>query len=129
MVTITGLDDFPSAVAALELADGRTALACVHLPTPGTSEIAIAKAYLVDSAGRATLVGASEPLGKDVACALTIVGTTLRLWVTEAAPGQGGATSRCDRYEWNVGVGAAGSVGSAADTKLRAALKAALTGM
>jgi hypothetical protein len=37
MITLTGLDDFPTALAVLALADGRTALACVHMPTPGTS--------------------------------------------------------------------------------------------
>lgn len=108
MQTITGLDDFPTALAVLPLADGRSALACTHATTPGTSEVAYSAAYLVTPGGAATRVVQSEPAGKDIACAIEIQGTTLWLYVTEATPGGGGATARADRYSAEIGVGQAG---------------------
>jgi hypothetical protein len=125
MITLTGLDDFPTALAVLALADGRTALACVHMPTPGTSEVAYSAVYLVDGTGRAVKIGQSEPYGKDIGCALEVVGKTLRLYVTEPPPGGSGAASRIDRYDVAIPVGAA-SASSAADVTLRAALKEAM---
>ena len=127
MLTITGLDDFPSQLAVLPLADGRTALAATHLPTPGTGEIAVTKVYLVGPNGAATLLGASEPLGKDVACALEIVGTTLRLYVAEAAPGGGGFTAQVHRYDFAISVGGAGA--SAVDSVARADIAKMKTGL
>lgn len=109
MITITGLDDFPTALSILPLADGRRALACVHFPTPGTNEIAYSKAYLVDAGWHATAVGQSEPYGKDIGCALLIEGTTLYLIVTEPPPGGGGAASKVDVYAFPIGVGVAGA--------------------
>lgn len=121
MITLTGLDDFPTAGDAIELADGRTALCCTHLPTPGTSEIAYSALYLVNAAGSAVKVGQSEPYGKDIACWLTIVGTIARLWVTEPPPYGSGAASKVDRYDFPIGVGAAGG-GGGIDQALRNAL-------
>jgi len=128
MITITGLDDFPTAGDAVELADGRTALALTHFPTPGTSEIAYSAAYVVTmtsaTTANAVKIGQSEPFGKDIACWLTMKGTVLRLWATEPPPGGGGAQARLDLYEWNIGVGAAGGGGSGIDQQLRNALAA-----
>lgn len=110
MITITGMDDFPTALSTpILLADGRTALACVHATTPGTSEIAYSAAYIISAANVATKVLTSERLGKDISCALDLVGTTLRLWVTEATPGGSGATALPHRYELDIAIGASGT--------------------
>lgn len=111
MVTITGLDDFPAALSVfpLPLADGRTALACVHMPTPGTAEVAYSAAYVVDSLGRAAKIGESERYGKDIACAVKIVntgyGAIFELYVTEPPPFGGGAASALHRYDFAIAVG------------------------
>lgn len=112
MITITGIDDFPTAGDAVELADGRTALCLTHFPTPGTSEVAYSAAYVV-TGSQAVKVIQSEPFGKDIASWITMKGNILRLWATEPPPGGGGAAARLDVYEVNIGVGAAGGAGSA----------------
>lgn len=126
MITITGLDDFPTAGDAVELADGRTALALTHFPTPGSSEIAYSAAYVVTFTSPTTATAAkviqSEPFGKDIASWVTMRGTKLRLWATEPPPGGGGAASRLDIYEVDIGVGAVGGSGSGVDQVLRNAL-------
>ena len=121
MITITGLDDFPTAIDALPipLADGRDAIAVTHFPTAGTSEIAYSAAYLVTPAGVASKVGQSEPYGKDIACALSIRGTVLTLWVTEPPPGGSGAASKVDRYDIQIGVGLALGGSGGVDQALR----------
>lgn len=121
MITLIGLDDFPTAidVLATPLADGRTAIACTHFPTPGTSEIAYSAVYLVASNGVATKVGRSEPFGKDVACALSINGTTLRLWVTEPPPGGSGAQTQVHFYDFPIGVGLPSGGGTTIDATAR----------
>lgn len=124
MITITGLDDFPTQLAVRPLADGRTALACTHMPTPGTSEVAYSAAYLV-SGGVAVKVGQSEPYGKDIACALLVRNLVLELYVTEPPPGGSGAASRVDRYDFYIGVNEAGGAsGTSVDQALRNALAA-----
>ena len=125
MITITGMDDFPTNIAVFPflLADGRMAIAATHERTPGTMETAYSAAYLVDSAGHAQLVGTSERAGKDIAPAILIFGTTLRLIVSEALPGGGGATARVDYYDFPIPVGLA-PVATAIDHVLRAALAA-----
>ena len=108
MITITGLDDFPTAIAALPLLldDGRMAIAVTHGATPGTNEIAYSAAYLVNiTTGAAQRVGASEPYGKDIAASLVIHGSILYLVVSEAIPGGGGASSQVNIYPINIGVG------------------------
>lgn len=118
MITFTGLDDFPTAGDAIELADGRTLLCCTHMPTPGTSEIAYSALYLV-SGNTAAKIGQSEPYGKDIASWVTVVGTKARLWVTEPPPGGSGAAARLDRYDVEIGVGVAGGVASTIDAVAR----------
>jgi hypothetical protein len=129
LITVTGLDDFPTAGDAIELADGRAALVCTHLPTPGTSEIAYSAAYVVTQTSPTTAsaakVGQSEPLGKDIACWITMRGTKLRMWVTEPPPGGSGSASHLDIYEVDVGVGA---VGGGASNGLDQALRTYLAG-
>lgn len=107
MIITTGLDDFPTALSTpILLADGRTVIAAIHATTPGTSEIAYSAAYIVSTANVASKVLTSERLGKDIACSLDLVGTTLRLWVTEAVPGGSGSTANLHRYEMGIGIGA-----------------------
>lgn len=106
MLTITGLDDFPTALSQpIALADGRDAIACVHQRTPETDEIAYSAAYLVTQAGTAEKVGESEPYGKDIAVAIQVKGRTLIMWVTEPPPAGGGADAQLHRYEFAIDVG------------------------
>lgn len=121
MITITGLDDFPTALSGAPLADGWTALGVVHMPTPGTSEIAYTAAYLVDSAGRATKLGQSEPYGKDIAVSVVIRGLVFELWVTEPPPYGSGAASQMHRYDFPIGLGTPAGTGTV-DSVARAQL-------
>lgn len=114
MIPITGMDDFATALATLTLADGRSVVAAVHGPTTGTSEIAHATAYLVTAAGVAAPIGSSEPRGKDVAVALSMSGTVLHMWVTEATPFGPGSSAHADRYDFEIGVGQAGGASESA---------------
>lgn len=95
---ITGLDDFCTALAVLPLGNGQRVLGVLHLPTPDSSELATAKAYLVASDWRATLIGASDAVGKDAGLALERDGTTLYLYVSEASAGGAGSSSMVHVY-------------------------------
>lgn len=127
MPTITGLDDFPTDIATLPmpLADGRSAIACVHQPTPGSGETAYSAAYLLNSLNQAAKVGQSEPFGKDIGCSLELRGTVLRLYVTEPPPGGGGAASLPNFYDIQIGVGyPAAPGGGVVDGLVRSCLRA-----
>lgn len=103
MITITGMDDFPTALCSLPfpLLDGRSVIACVHQPTPGTNETAYAACYYVAKDGKATLIGKSDQ-GKAIAVALEINGTKLTMRVTEPPAGGGGAAAQIDCYDYTL---------------------------
>jgi len=129
MNTITGLDDFAIMVRALPCNDtgGHWALAVVHGATPGSPEIAHTTAYLCDASWHATQIpfGVSEPYGKDIDVDIAIVGTTLYMFVTEAAPLGGGATGRVDVYSFpNAVPPAVVTGGNGHDAALRTYLRA-----
>lgn len=129
MMTITGLEDFAVMVRALPCNDaaGHWALAVVHGATPNSPEIAHTAAYLADANWNATPIpfGVSEPYGKDIDVDIAIVGTTLYMFVTEATPGGGGATSRVDVYPFpNAVPPAVVTSGGTKDVALRTYLRA-----
>jgi len=123
MMTISGLEDFAVMVRAIPCNDaaGHWALAVVHGATPYTPEIAHTTAYLADANWTATPIpfGVSEPYGKDIDVDIAIVGTTLYMFVTEATPGGGGATSRVDVYPFPNAVPAAMVASSTIDIVAR----------
>lgn len=128
MIPITGMDDFATALATLALADGRSVLVAVHGPTAGTAEISHATAYLVTAAGVATPIGSSEPRGKDVAVALSMSGTVLHMWVTEATPAGPGSSAHVDRYDFEIAVGQAGGASESAMRALLAKIATEIRG-
>ncbi len=104
--SVTLPDDFATSLAAVPVGDGEHFVqAVLHMPTTGTSEIAHVVAYLVSyKTWKATEIGRSEPLGKDVAGAVLLIPSstpakqTLLLLVTEAVPGGPGASAHENAY-------------------------------
>jgi hypothetical protein len=118
MITIQ-TEDFATGPAVLELEDGRSVLAVVHQPTAGTTELAHTKIYLVNTDGSTTVVGTSEPYGKDVSVALSMRGTTLYAWVSEATPAGPGSSAIIHKYDFALGsrqLGGSGTPGPAGPT-------------
>jgi hypothetical protein len=115
MITIQ-TEDFATGPAVLELEDGRSVLAVVHQPTAGSAELAHTKIYLVNTDGSTTVVGTSEPYGKDVSVALSMRGTTLYAWVSEATPAGPGSSAIIHKYDFALGsrqLGGSGTPGPA----------------
>jgi hypothetical protein len=113
-IRLTGLEDFATSPAVCELADGTSAVACVHQPS-SAAEQAHVKLYRADAAGACTLVWTSSEYGKDIDVDISMrPGTTIaRLWVSEAAfAGAPGNSALLDRYDVDIGVAAAGGGGA-----------------
>ncbi len=132
MIPILLPDDFATSLAVAPVGDGEHFVqAVLHAPTAGTSEIAHVVAYLVSyKTWQVQEIGRSEPLGKDVACAVLLIpGTiatkqTVLLLVTEATPGGAGSTAHENAYVLTDAVPAAIG-GASVDTYARATAKAA----
>jgi hypothetical protein len=113
-IRLTGLEDFATSPAVCELADGTSAVACVHQPS-SAAEQAHVKVYRADAAGACTLVWTSSEYGKDIDVDISMrPGTTIaRLWISEAAfAGAPGNSALLDRYDVDIGVAAAGGGGA-----------------
>lgn len=66
------------------------------------SSVLYAATYLVNIDGTFAFIGRSETLGKDdSAQAVALRNGTVRLFVSEADPGQGGATSKVHYYDFS----------------------------
>lgn len=91
-----GLLPLPTNVSASQYGD-YTLVTVVHKDIP----IPQAEVYKVDRAGNVTSIGKSEGLGKDdSASAVAFVDGTVRLFVSEADPGQSGTTSKVHYYDF-----------------------------
>lgn len=115
---ITG---FTSGVDAVRHNDS-VVVSVVHL----NQAVARSVAYTVTKSGVATPIAESEPLGKDNSVSSIIFNDgTLWMVVSEADPGQGGATSKVDVYEY-VGAFQPSVSGGTVDQTARSIANAAL---
>jgi hypothetical protein len=111
---LTGLEDFATNPAVIELADGTKLLGCIHQATSPVEE-SHAKLYRVSQAGVANLLWTNSLYGKDLFMALTMPPgkTVANVWLSEAAyVGAPGSSAAIDWYQVEVGIQQAGGSGA-----------------